>query len=78
MAKRGTRKAGRGFASRIFTPVGVAVNTASVIVKNVFKGAKKVGSHAVRGTNKIINSVRSSIKNRGPGRGRGSTRRRKN
>jgi len=75
MAKRGTRKAGRKIASRVFAPVGVLVNTAGVLVKNVFKSAKKVGSHAVKGTNKLINSVGNSISS---GRRRRATRRRKN
>lgn len=76
MAKRGTRKAGRGLVGRVAAPVGVVVNTASNIVKNVFKGAKKIGHHAVKGTNKLINSVGNSLSSK---RGRkGSTRRRKN
>ena len=76
MPKRGTRKAGRGVVSRVFTPVGVAVNAAGTIVKNVFKTAKKIGSHAVKGTNKVINSVKNSISN--SKRRRAGTRRRKN
>jgi hypothetical protein len=74
MAKRGTRRAGRGLVGRVAAPVGVVVNTASNIVKNVFKGVKKVGYHAVKGTNKLINSVGNSLSSKG----RGRTRRRKN
>jgi hypothetical protein len=74
MAKRGTRKAGRGLIGRVSAPVGVVVNTAGNIVKNVFKGVKKVGHHAVKGTNKFINSIGSSLSSKR----RGSTRRRKN
>lgn len=76
MPKRGTRKAGRGVVSRVFAPVGVAVNTVGTIAKNVFKTAKKIGSHAVRGTNKVINSVKNSVRN--SKRGGKGTRRRKN
>ena len=76
MPKRGTRRAGRGVVSRVIAPVGVAVNAAGTIVKNVFKTAKKIGSHAVRGTNKVINSVKNSVTN--SKRGRAGTRRRKN
>lgn len=76
MPKRGTRKAGRGIVRRVAAPVGVVVNTASNIVKNVFKGVKKVGHHAVKGTNKLISSVGNSLSSRG--RRRGNTRRRKN
>jgi len=76
MPKRGTRKAGRGLVGRVAAPVGVVVNTASNIVKNVFKGVKKVGHHAVKGTNKLISSVGNSLSSRG--RRRGNTRRRKN
>lgn len=75
MAKRGTRRSNRGLVSRVTSPVGVVINTAGNIVKNVFKGVKKVGSHAVRGTNKLINSVGNSISS---GRRRRATRRRKN
>lgn len=76
MAKRGTRKAGRGLVGRVVAPVGVVVNTASSIVNNAFKGAKKIGQHAVKGTNKLINSVGNSISSK-RGRRR-NTRRRKN
>ena len=76
MPKNGTRKAGRGLVGRVAAPVGVVLNTAGNIVKNVFKGAKKVGHHAVKGTNKLINSVGNSLSSRG--RRRGNTRRRKN
>lgn len=77
MAKNRTRRSGRGIVSRVFNPVGVAVNAAGTIVKNVFKGAKSVGHHAVKGANKVISSVGSSFKGSRRGR-RGSTRRRKN
>ncbi len=77
MAKRGTRKAGHGFASRVFRPVGAAVNMGATVVRNVFHGAKKVGSTVVKGTNKVINSVSNSIKN-GKRSGKRATRRRKN
>lgn len=75
MANRGTRRGNRGIVGRIVSPVGVVVNTAGNIVRNVFKGVKRVGHHAVRGTNKLINSVGHSISS---GRGRRATRRRKN
>ena len=76
MPKRGTRKAGRGLVSRVFAPVGVAMNTVGVIAKNVFKSAKRIGAHAVRGTNKVVNSVKNSVRN--SKRGGRATRRRKN
>jgi len=62
--------------TRVFAPVGVAVNVTGKIVKNVFKAAKRVGSHAVTGANKVINSVKTSVKNRRLGKK--NTRRRKN
>jgi len=74
MARRGTRKAGRGIASRVFRPVGAAVNMGATVVRNVFNGAKKVGSHVVKGTNKVINTVNNSFSKNG----KRSTRRRKN
>ena len=78
MAKRGTRKAGRGIASRVFRPVGAAVNVGATVVRNIFNGAKKVGSNVVRGTNKVINSIGNSLSKSGKRRGKRSTRRRKN
>ena len=75
MVKNRTRKGGRGLVQRVAAPVGVVVNTAGNIVKNVFKGVKRVGHHAVRGANKIINSVGNSLSSK---RGRRATRRRKN
>jgi hypothetical protein len=75
MPKRSTRKNTRGFASRIFAPVGSVVNTTGTIVKNIFRGAKKVGHHAVQGTNKLVNTIANSISSK---RGRRTTRRRKN
>jgi hypothetical protein len=75
MAKNRTRRGERGLVGRVTAPVGVVVNTASNIVRNVFKSVKKVGHHAVRGTNKLINSVGNSISSK---RGHRATRRRKN
>ena len=78
MAKRGTRKAGHGFASRVFRPVGAAVNRGATVVRNVFHGVKKVGSTVVKGTNKVINSIGNSFSKNGKRRGKRATRRRKN
>ena len=75
MAKRGTRKNTNGVATRVFAPVGSLVNTTGNIVKNIFKWAKKVGHHAVKGANKLVNTISNSISSK---RGRRTTRRRKN
>jgi len=84
MAKRGTRKVrkssggARGLASRVFSPVGKAVNLGANMVKNVFNSAKSLGRTTVKGVNKITNNVKKSIANGGRRRAKRATRRRKN
>ena len=63
-----TRKNGRGIVSRVFNPVGKVVNMAGNVVKTGFKAAKNIGHHAVKGANKVINSVSNSVTKRGGGK----------
>lgn len=74
MAK--TRRNGRGIASRVFHPVGEAVNAAGNIVKTGFKAAKNIGQSVVKGANKVIANVGRSISNSRRGRKGRATRRR--
>ena len=80
--RRGTRRSGGGVVGRVAAPVGAVVNMGATIVKNVFHGAKKIGHHAVKGTNKVISSIGKSFKGKKQGGGRRrkakATRRRKN
>jgi hypothetical protein len=78
--KRGTRRSGRGIVGRVAAPVGAAVNMGANLVKTAFKGARNLGRSAVNGANKVINSVGKSFrgKKQGGGRRRKATRRRKN
>ena len=77
MAKRGTRRNGRGVVGRVAAPVGAVVNMGATIVKNVFHGAKKIGRHAVTGANKVINSFRGKKLGVGRRRKANVTRRRR-
>jgi hypothetical protein len=70
-----TRKNGRGLASRVFRPVGKAVNVAGKIVKTGFTAAKNIGHHVVKGANNIISNVGKSFsKGKRTRRGKRSTR----